>query len=401
MKKYFIIAVAAIAAMAACSKVDVVDTPAQKVTFQAVPYTAQTKAVSVLNDFESFKCKAYLHAEGIDLNADGTVKTTTTYQKFFGENGETISPDNTTDPTVWAPSHTYYWPKGTQSFVNFAGWYGTTDGSSADSDPTITYAYDADASAYKATLSWDFTNATVGDAGANLLYADMAWRFKSNNNPATYGMDSVTEGVPMLFHPALAQINIKAYASKAAATPANPDLVAGSGKVSDTNAEWVITLENVTITPVYTTGNLSLTNTDPGTAATRQAWTGTGWTGTNPKGNLQRTSNFTLEKVTKETATDVVAATCVIPQDLYVADALDVKLTFDMRIVTTYKTAPANPNTELIHKEISLHAMGTDAWAQNTKYTYYLNIIPSQNKVLFDPALELDWATGSTTDQTI
>ena len=104
---------------------------------------------------------------------------------------------------------------------------------------------------------------------------------------------------------------------------------------------------------------------------------------------------------TGTTTGDVIAKTCVLPQNLYEAGVLDVKLVFDVRIVTTYKTAPTNPNTELLHKEISLHTMGTDAWELNHKYTYYLKIVPSQAKVLFDPALDADWVETATTEQTI
>ena len=142
MKKYLILAAAAIVAMAACSKtqLDESSIPDMPVTFQATNYVTQTKAgeVSVLNDFTAFKCKAYLHAEGIDLDANGNVNGTS-FQNFFGTDGETISWNSTAKE--WAPSHTYYWPKGAKSFVNFIGWYGV-DGTGADSAPTIIYAYD-------------------------------------------------------------------------------------------------------------------------------------------------------------------------------------------------------------------------------------------------------------------
>ena len=388
MKKYFIIAVAAVAAMAACSKVeanlDNANAPGQKITFQAANYATATKAgeVSVLNDFTAFKCKAYLHAEGIDLNADGTVNGTS-FQNFFGADGETISVDNATTPTEWAPSHTYYWPKGTKSFVNFIGWYGK-DGSGAESTPTITYAYDGTASKYKATLVWDYTS-VAGNSTSNLLYADMAWRFKSNKNPAKYGVSGASEGVPMLFHHALAQINVKAYADGTVLT----------GAVEDANASWTIVLENPKITTVYNAGTLTLTNEDPGTAATEQEWTGS-WAGTGSTGNITA-SNLNVDKITKETANTLFNATCVVPQTI----GADVLLTFNMRITTTYKTNPANPNVELIPVSIKLNDMGTTAWALNTKYTYYLKIVPSQSVVLFDPALEDDWSEVEGTEQTI
>lgn len=385
MKKYFIIAAAAIVAMAACAKVEENPTPDVAVTFKAVNYTAQTKAgeVSVLSDFTAFKCKAYLHAEGIDLNADGTVNGTS-FQNFFGTDGETISADDATNPTEWAPSHPYYWPKGTKSFVNFIGWYGV-DGTGADSAPTITYAYEN--SKYKATLVWNYTS-VAGNSASNLLYADMAWRFKANNDPATYGVSGASEGVPMLFHHALSQINVKVYAD-------GTSLTAGTGTVEDANATWTIALESPKITTVYNAGTLTLTNEDPGTASTVQAWTGS-WAGTGTTGDIAA-SNLNVDKITKATANTLFDATCVLPQTI----GATVLLTFDMRITTTYKTAPTNPNVELIPVSIKLNDMGTTAWAQNTKYTYYLKIVPSQSEVLFDPALEADWTEVEGTEQTL
>ena len=271
--------------------------------------------------------------------------------------------------------------------MNFIGWYGV-DGSGAESTPTITYAYDGTASKYKATLVWNYTS-VAGNSDSNLLYADMAWRFKQNNNPATYGVSGASEGVPMLFHHALAQINVKVYAE------GSPALTAGSGTVSDAVATWAIALESPAITTVYNAGTLTLTNVDPGTAATAQAWTGS-WAGSGDKGNIAA-SNLNVDKVTKATANTLFNATCVVPQTI----GADVLLTFNMRITTTYKTNPTNPNVELIPVSIKLNDMGTAAWALNTKYTYYLKIVPSQSEVLFDPALEADWTEVEGTEQTL
>ena len=413
MKKYFIIAVAAVAAMAACSKVeanlDNANSPGQKITFQAAPYTTATKAgvVSVFKDFKAFKSRAFLHAVGVDLNTDGTFKDSNTCQEFCGASGETISPYNTsnviitnptaasTDVAYWAPSHEYYWPKHEKSYVNFIGWYGT-DGTNAV-NPTIAYAYDETASKWKASMTWTWSGTTAGEAGANLLYADMAWRY--NQNPAAeYGLNGLNnnynKGVPMLFHHALAQINVKAYAYAATAAsgePANTALTTGSGTVTDNNATWAIVLDNVKITPVYAEGTLALTNLDPGTNKT-QAWTGD-WAGTDTAGDLTA-SDFTVQKVSKETAEDVYAATCVMPQTI----GASVVLSFDLDITTDYGD---EENHEIIPISIKLNDMGTTAWEKNTKYTYYLQINPSQKRVRFDPAVEEDWTEVEGTEQTL
>ena len=386
MKKYFIIAVAALLASAACSKVETIDnTPARKISFQVGNYAAQTKAaVSFKDESESFKSRAFLHAEGVDLNPDYSVNGTS-YQEFFGSTGETIAWDGTAKE--WAPaSHDYYWPKSSHSFVNFASWYGTVNG--ADSDPTITYAYTA--SKWTATLSWNYT-AVLGQATSNLLYADMAWRYSEQNPTDGPHKDGVTEGVPTLFHHALAQINIKAYADDDAS---GENLTLSGSNPTDGTAVWTIAIKNAKITPLFASGTLTLTNADPGTASTTQAWTGD-WAGTGTAGDVA-ISDFTVSTVTKATAANLVAPSCVLPQTL----GASVVLSFDLDITATY-TSNAATHHEIIPYSIKLNDMGTTAWAQNTKYTYYLRIVPNQNRVLFDPAIAEDWATGSTTDQNI
>ncbi len=386
MKKYFIIAVAALLASAACSKVETIDnTPARKISFQVGNYAAQTKAaVSFKDESESFKSRAFLHAEGVDLNPDYSVNGTS-YQEFFGSTGETIEWDGTAKE--WAPaSHDYYWPKSSHSFVNFASWYGTVNG--ADSDPTITYAYTA--SKWTATLSWNYT-AVLGQATSNLLYADMAWRYSEQNPTDGPHKDGVTEGVPTLFHHALAQINIKAYADDDAS---GENLTLSGSNPTDGTAVWTIAIKNAKITPIFASGTLTLTNADPGTASTTQAWTGD-WAGTGTAGDVA-ISDFTVSTVTKATAANLVAPSCVLPQTL----GASVVLSFDLDITATY-TNNAATHHEIIPYSIKLNDMGTTAWAQNTKYTYYLRIVPNQNRVLFDPAIAEDWATGSTTDQNI
>ena len=400
MKKYFILAAVALVASAACTKVVSDDAPAQKVSFQAANYVPQTKAVAAQTEFTSFTSKGYLHAEGINLNTSHQAYEAGSFQNFFGNSSstpeytETISYAAGTN-AVWAPSHDYYWPKSTYSYINFVGWYGVDSNGDA-THPTITYAWDSTASAYKATLSWAFTQGALGNADSNYLYADMAWRFKQNNNPATYtSVSTVTEGVPMLFHHALAKINIKAYAISAS----SPAITAGSGTVTDGLATWTITLEDVQLTNVYTAGTLSMTNTETGTNATAQAWTktGTGWEGTGSLGAIAP-STCTVDKVVKDnTANDLVALTCVLPQELNKTGNVS-HLTGKVRIVTTYSNAE---NTELIPFDYTLEQLGTTTWEQNHKYTYFLKINPAQSKVYFDPAIDAAYQEDATTEQVV
>lgn len=352
MNKYFIIlAAAALAISASCTKVVTNDAPARKVTFAAANYVPQTKAgpVSLTNETTSFKSKGFLHAEGV----------TDTTQDFFGASGETISWNATAKE--WAPSHDYYWPKGESSYINFVSWYDTGAG------PTT---------ATETSLEW--SNRTIG-TGDNIMYADEAWRFKENNNPATYtAVDGVAEGVPTLFHHALSQIQIQARATK----------------VTNGTADWTITLKEIKVKDLYNQGTLSLTNSDPGTPTTTKAWTGD-WTTSGTKGNLTP-ANLALTASNQT----VLANQSVLPQSLS-----GITLDFKLEIVTTYSNVS---NTEIITKSIPFYAASGEAfsstinsWEQNKKYIYTLVVEPSENRVLFDPAVETDWETVTVPDLTI
>ena len=252
MKKYFIAIAVAALALSACSKVEInqAEGPGRKITFQTANYVPQTKAgePSFLSEFAEgqtpkFYSKAYMFGEGVLEN--GSMKP----QDFFGANGETITWN--ANAKEWAPSHDYYWPKSAKSYVNFFSWYD----SSTTAGPTVG----------NGTMSW--TNRTIG-TGDNIMYADPAWHFQKNTNPATYGNDGVTEGVPTLFHHALAQVVFNAYATK----------------VESDVATWTIKLTDITIGKIYNQGTLSLTSTEPaatsfnvkGSWQANPAWTTTG-----------------------------------------------------------------------------------------------------------------------------
>ncbi len=344
MKKIsVIIAIAALAASAACTKIVSDDaTPAKRVTFLAANYVPQTKAgpVSLTTETTSFKSKGFLHAEGVSDT-----------QYFFGADGETITWNATAKE--WAPSHDYYWPKGAESYINFVSWYDTGVG------PTT---------ATEEKLEW--ANRTIG-TGDNIMYADEAWRFKENNKPATYtSVDGVSEGVPTLFHHALSQIKIQARASK----------------VTNSTANWTITLKEIKVKDIYNQGTLTLNNSDPGTEKTPKAWTGD-WAVSGTKGNLTP-ANLALT----DTNQDLLANQSVLPQALS-----GIALEFKLEIVTAYSNVS---NTEIITKSIPFYAASGEAfsnsisnWEQNKKYIYTLVVEPSEKRVLFDPAVETAWET--------
>ena len=359
MKKYFIIAVAAVAAMAACSKVEanLDNAPGKKITFQAAPYTVQTKADTYKSLFDenitSFKCKAFLHAAGY----------TTQTQNMFGT-GENITPYKTDgsaataedNVSYWAPSHDYYWPKDATSYVNFVAWY--------DKKGT------APTTATETSLSWSNYTVLTTD---NLLFADEAWHYKENpTNTAQYTSDAVLTGVPMLFHHALAQLCIQAKVKTATdgKTPAHT---------------WDVTLTNISLVGVYNTGTLNLTNTEPtGTTPATQAWSGSWTPGTS-------TTSVAMSDVTTPLTTtfvDVLAMQNVLPQT--VTDA--VKLNFNYNI--SYKYNGAEYAHEKIAASVKLNAItnAISSWDMNKKITYQITIDPVTTTIKIDPAV-VEWET--------
>lgn len=356
MKKYFILAAVALIASAACSKVETDENiPAKKITFEVGSYSAQTKAHSLNSEsITAFKCKAFMKGEGVD-----------DIQNFFGTDGETISYKSASN--TWEPSHDYYWPKSTNSYVNFFSWYDTGAGPT-----TVT----------NGTMAW--TNRVIG-TGDNIMYADPAWHFQQNTTNAKNAgeTDDITSGVPTVFHHALAQINIKAYASKTSVT----DL-----------CSWTIAIKNVAITNVYNQGTLSLTTTEPAAATknTVGTWTSPAWTTTGTTGSLTP-GNLTVTATTSGTAQTLLAAQSVLPQA-----TTSIHLTFNLDITTTYTAGQSNHEIIAIDIPVGTDAgFNTPAWALNTKYTYVLRIEPSENKVLFDPAVAEEWIEPAAVEEAI
>ena len=419
MKKYFIFAVAAVAAMAACTKVETEDTaPARKISFEVGNYSTQTKAdpettSSVRTETGgSFKSKAWLHANG----ETGT--------NFFGTAAnnyiETVS--YLTASSTWEPELEYFWPKGAGSYINFVSWFATN--SKAPSTVTETAMNWGTAAAPMTIVTDD-----------NFLFADEAWRYTDNVGPsATYGKDGVTKGVPTLFHHALAKVAFNVRLSTVTAS---------------TKSVWDVDIQTVEL-KVGNNGYLDLVNQDP-TSNTTRAWKvgdnySTGVAATSDNIGWTRPTTSTLEtivetgssaeNVTKQfvavqfsdfkptTLTNghavsgdfqtLLAERTVMPQ-IIDGGVVNFKMTFYIRVF--HADAQGNKaefngtegitdddafSTELITVQGNLHTLvgAIDNWKMNTKYIYNVTIDPVGKKVLFDPAV-VDWATTVEEEQEI
>jgi hypothetical protein len=231
-------------------------------------------------------------------------------------------------------------------------------------------------------MTWSFSNETVGAAGANLLYADMAWRY--NATPAAqYGLNGLSsgtnKGVPMLFHHALAQLSLKAK---------GVDLNDGA-----TNY-WRVVLDTVKISGVYNTGTLALTNSDP-SSTQEKAWAnadGKVWSSPSnavETALIERESDLSVVDSLTVNPTVLLAGHNVLPQAL-VDGQQQVTVVFSIY----RKNANGYYSKERIKHVFDLNdftaSTPVTAWEMNKKITYTIIINPKTEKVLLDPVVE-EW----------
>ena len=416
MKKYFIIAVAALVASAACSKVETVDNrPDKKISFEVANYSGQTKAAedpgSVLAETDNFKSKAWLHANGTNPGTDffGVEVTPGTDATSFVE---TVTYNGS---NAWEPELEYFWPKGAGSYINFVSWFATNSKAPSTVSETV--------------MNWGTSAAPMTIVtDDNFLFADEAWRYTDNVDPATYGYNGVTKGVPTLFHHALAKVKFNLRLST---------------ETQSTKSIWDVEVKTVTFN-VGNNGYLALVNEDKNTTGT-QPWkvgttysTGAAATSANV-GWARPTSGATLEtivekgseaaSVTKEfekllfedfqptsatTGTPyksdpqvLLAERTVMPQ-LIDGGVVTFGMTFTIKIYHDAdedgtKDGPAFSNELItIAATTNLHDLvgSIDEWKMNTKYTYNVTIDPVGRKVLFDPAVA-EWNTVETAETEI
>lgn len=344
MKNRFNIVILALVLLAvSCTKTEMSDTKEKAVAFQVGSYAPQTKApegtasIIDVDGINSFRSYGYLHAVGVPGE-----------QAFFGTAGETIT-YHAGSPATWTPSHDYFWPKSTGSYVNFISWVGGT--------PEVNYAKSEET--WNATFAWN--NVTVAPTD-NLLWADMAWRY--NANEQTYQFNSVQEGVPTLFHHALAQVRF----------------MGRQGKASDGNVSWTVTVTGLSLAAVKNQGSLSMTNTDPGSKQTKE-WTVTNWAAADATAPIAATG---LNKALT-TDQELIGYKSVLPQDVTAA----MELTVNYTVTTTYpgKTVVENASASAA---LSAFSGSITAWEMNKRYTYTVVINPDAGIIRIIP-VETDW----------
>lgn len=358
MKKYFILAVAALVASAACTKT-IVDAPDSAINFEVVKYTAQTKAYNSLLDEEaagaaiqSFKTNAWFHGNG----SYGS-------QQFMTD--QVIVPDNTTNPTKWSPDgRIYFWPK--TGYINFFSYAGSP-APTAKAENSITYA------------------AVAVPVNANILVADAAYHYSQNttNDASVYQRNAVTEGVPTLFHHKLAKVKF--------------DVIFDASGANDDKYAWTATIKSASVT-VPQQGSLTVSFTEPsGTTpavvAGTGAWASLGnYTAVNKvSGDIALTAQggnksdgATVPGTAAGDPVELIAESAVIPH------TLTDDIVFNMAYTLEYSYdggAAVKEDVVIDATKLTVFTPSITAWAMNTIYTYHIIIKPN-GIILFDPTVE-------------
>ena len=366
MNKYFIIlATAALAVSAACTKVVTDEAPAKKISFEVASYVATlTKAEnttfpgtggSLFNEFASpkFYTYAYFYPE------NGTQGQTFMNNVEIVPNGATSAAT-----TEWAPAVEYFWPKtGYVNFFSYASKNAVT--------PTVTNL--------ESSKQISFSKTIVADD--NILLADACYNAKaSNSSTSTMNVTGeTTVGVPTLFRHLLCQVK---FQFKLASSKAHP------------NTTYEVVLSSASIDNIANTGTLSLTNAGTtGTALTTVDWGTSGTVGWTPSsGDEDITFTVSSSAVTLATSATAVAHESSVVSLLDFRSFLPQTLSDDVVLNLVYTVRAKHGSTTYSEENITVSGLklntGTlGVWNMNERITYTIIIDPVTTIVTFDPAV--------------
>lgn len=343
MKKYFIIAAAALVTFAACSKNEI-DEPTNKgreISFNAV--TAKNQVTKAIND------KTYYAPTDPSFGVWGLYQPTA-WATDHGNGvwvGSTLSAsaEITYQTDTWKKNGNIdYWPlTGTVVFMGYSP-YANVSG--------ITSVAVADS---KVNLTVSNFQTTTGDWVDDLMWSDAVEKSANDTNYDADGNNTTTyNGVPIVFHHALSQIAVYAKTDKDYAAE---------------DYTFTITALSVTVDDKAT-----LTVADDLSADPTVAWT-------EPATDATRT---VLSSASAALTTSFVKqgdSFLVIPQTLTAAQDI---------ITVTYQVVH-NGVTSTATKNISLTAgdsVALSAFAKNTKYN--LNLVFSIDEIKYSPDV-VDW----------
>ena len=377
MKKFFIFAAMAGAALVSCTKNEPAATNDQQlITFAAPVVSLNTKsATEVWNNYPTGKDYDFAVWAKYFVNTDnynnGTYTTWDQGQTYMEE--VRVSHDGGT----WAPAKNYYWPKnGSLTFIAYAP------------VSVASYAKVTENGIYFE----DYEVSTVPSEQVDLLFSERTYNQKVSNMDNTSGdkvtgntgavKDDIYKGIHISFKHALSSIlfNIKT--------------------ADDYTESTIITLQGITVQNAISGGSFDQDLEDKNGAVTINA----NWNANNPSSANHTRVNYPVDitanqvitttpyypsGITKETAaTGGVRATDLIllPQDL---SSVTVKINYTIDNKGAGSLV-AGDNSEALTQiaELPLKTDAVPAWKMGKRYIY--NIVIGLDKITFEPYVQ-DW----------
>ena len=339
MKKFFFLAVAAIVALAACSKnvIDETSNEARKINFSTVT-GMNTKAPISGTVYKTTDPTFGIFCYA--LTSGQTWASNSASGQLYMNNVE-ISYNGT--DKIWEPASVYYWPlSGSLTFIGYSP-YGCAG--------TVAYA--------PATKALTVTNFTVDDDPDD--QEDLMWATTNpdlTDNQSTYTSElqtSTLTGVNEVFHHALSQV--KFNVKKAAGLDS-----------------YDITVNSITFT-AYSKGTLTVTDDSP-------AWSAQA----NQDGFHYDTEGSDVAAPNNASAFALFGkANMPVPQTLAASNQ-------QFTITYSLEKDGVDLGSKTVTKDLYVNAEGLTAWAPNTIYNY--NITIDLNKIYFNPTI-VEWTTGS------
>ena len=350
MKKFFYLAVAACAALAACSKNEVVSvTPDQEITYQ----TISTKAASAMETGKEFMSYAYFLPQG--NNWDSNFNDASPYI-----NGATIGYNSTAN--AWKANDTYYWPK--QGSLTFFAWSTNNATPSLSPAPTCSAANGIQVAAFDITANKD----------VDFLVAEIAK--DQTENTTTVDGKAWKAGVPTVFKHALSKLDFKVVT------------VDESGNAKDYSSENIKFF--VSYVELKSVKNKMNYRQDWNNAEHKSAHT---WY--NDASTVHTDVRVFNGPEQEATGSEVSLTTgaytysIVIPQEF--DDPTNDLLEIHYRITTSYTGTEVN---EIVTQTVKLSDVYPDGWEVNKHYT--LTIKLGVKEIFWAPTVE-EWETGTTT----
>lgn len=386
MKKIFILAAAALTVLAACTKIETVESTVETpISFSVLNHLQRTKA-QVL----PFTGTEYPTGVSFGTYAWWTSDTwanTANDNKlqFIFMNNEEISHSEATatEAAKWAPATTYYWTKtGYITFASYSPYVNSTTAASKGFSAVPTYSV---------TNGFTFPDYTVvGNSNVDLMYADLAASCTKTTNAngnsvldgttGDNGTDHGYAGVPTIFNHALCQVG---FAFRCVGTK-NPNVT-----------EIKVVVTDVDIKNISKKGSFTQNNTPKWVAADRTVADNVADYDFDPATDLELTM---IDKLVADAySTEEAAASysaiaekrILLPQTLLNTPAdTDQKVTIAYTIKIKYDSDPDNYATEYVTSTVNLYTAGLTTWSDNQNITYRITINPySDVPVTFDPAI--------------